>query len=455
MKPGAIFALFIIAIMLLSSLGYYFLGSDSSSNQPANSDVPQQPPAPVQKQYTNSNLQVKVLDTFNTIIVLGPTSEAVIGKIDAQISSIPGVVGIQSEYVTSQLGVQLLYRATVEVSPETDKLLFSNQLPTMVSLLQSFELYQSAVVELPKKLPVQETGLPGGQVGEQTVIDLESQLSQAFVNLNTEKNDLLIVNFQGVFEGSKLIQGGSVEIDNLSKTPQQSSVELTLPLNEFTLRAVGSATMPYAYLTTESSLQEQFSKIPTVTGVAVTVPYLNTLLVVNREDINSLELALQPVISTDDRIESFQFFPTTLSVYLTPGTNLPEIKSFLLAEIEKASLVSREVTFTDPSPSSFYIDMNLSANDNFSLIDGAFIGLVDSYHFTNAQLFQVGRSSLTSITVPDTNQILSLDENNSTFEFLVKPGHTIGEEIESIVTFVYVGEKVIAVQGNERVDQNN
>ncbi|MBI4053606.1 MAG: hypothetical protein HY394_06240 [Candidatus Diapherotrites archaeon] len=282
-------ALFVIVFMVGSTIAFGVLSSDDSGN----GNTPQDGPQPSQQQttiaYEADNVDASIQQLLPSVRIVGKTQDYDFAKIDKAVYAVAGVKKVQSGYQPNADTNGGYYLADISFSPDYNVGFIAEQLQEK-SGLDGLEVYSYAIVEVPKKVGLQNKALNISKEYEFSVQRLTGLVGTSSMPLDKIKM-LLSVSLSG----EKLVNATAIETENSSAQPVAHSTKASLQVSGLENEIVFSGEYALPSGITEKDLNSALSGIADVNAVSIYLSQPAPLGIEIFADENSLEGIAQDV----------------------------------------------------------------------------------------------------------------------------------------------------------------
>lgn len=246
-----VFAIFIVATMVLSILSVLLYSGSPPGNNNAPPQVPQEDATAIA--YRASGVNAIVLQVFPSTVVVARTGAASVGEIEALLGRIDGVAAInKSQFIPRQEGLQENFRTEIRfVSAE--KMAGAFQKIKDVNILSKVQIFMQALVSVPGEVVFRNEDL-----GVEQKYSFPSGQAQAFVSEETQKGDSVKLSMQSEFKGQELSNLVAFEEQNITTTTQLYLVSKEFNVASLENEFAASATAPVA---SRQALEKALSEI--------------------------------------------------------------------------------------------------------------------------------------------------------------------------------------------------
>jgi len=273
----------IIVILFVGSIFGMAVGSNSRSNNTNNTDTNTTPTNPDENKPTEfytAYIDTNVTSIYPQLVVVGQTSEFDQSTIDATFKKIDGV---KKNTISFQKGNDGNIITMIKVLIDAEKK--NNVISEIkkVEFLTSPEIYQSAILSMPKEV----VSLSGDENKTKEYQFTETKLD-GMISSSTETGDELKAQIQIVFKGETPTRFLAIEVQNLTSSPQLMNIEKKLSILEWMPEIRIFATSPITKDFDENKLKEIVGDINSNPGRSIEGALeLNLMGNKNISDINT------------------------------------------------------------------------------------------------------------------------------------------------------------------------
>lgn len=436
----ALFALFIIAIMLFSSIAVISSFSPEGNNFPDN----ETPSQGTQISFSASEVDANVLEAFNSITLSGTTSETNINKIDSEIYALGNVDSIQSQFVQGSSS-EIVYFAQISFS-DSNAVSFLEKVSQNVSSLSNIDAYSLALLQVPSSIEVSNPSLELSKT-----FFPENSLVQAFTTPKTQKGDFLKISLQVTYIGETPAQVLAFEQTNLSRQAIPVAVVLEARVISKKPLLTISGEMPYKSILSSQQLSEKVNSFENVKSSSFQVGSFEKRVVFDiLKDLSDNEVTiLQEAIQSSgiSEISSFTFTSKLTGVkvntYFDDSNSLidlPHLEEKVLNVFSDLGIPEDKVSISEPS-ASFIGTIDLNSEKSGS----TYISLQNFFNKKKISysIFQDSNIFVDKIIDPFTSAYYYVD-NNSVRAF-IKPSSKIGDTVKVRVDATVDEEKIVSI----------
>ena len=211
----------------------------------------------------STNVDASIQQLLPSVRVVGQTRDYDFAKIDKAIYAIAGVKKVQSGYQPNTDANGGYYLADISFSPDYNVGFIAEQLQEK-SGLESAEIYSYAIVEVPKKVGLQNKALNISKEYEFSV-----QRLTGLVGTGSMPLDKIRVFLSVSLSGEKLVSATAIETENASAQPVAHSTKASLQVSGLENELVFSGEYALPSGITEKDLNLALSGLADVNAVSI------------------------------------------------------------------------------------------------------------------------------------------------------------------------------------------
>ncbi len=274
-KKNQAMTIFIVVTMVASTLGFALWYNQDDAQQPTPEPPPIDTPTIINYEGEASG---KVVELFNRVLVIAPTEQAEIGKIDAELYGVEGVRRVISSYLPTsqdvQFGLKLSYRAEVDLDQSIRPADFIKELTENSEHLYGISAWRTSLISLPKEVSLTNPDL--NLTKEHTFDD---PLIQAYLKPETIKGDEVTVALLVGLAGNTISSLIAEEIVNVTASPTNFFIEKEMAINELEPKLVFAGSYNFSKGHTEESIVSKAEALDDVVSAeaAITPPWFYSL----------------------------------------------------------------------------------------------------------------------------------------------------------------------------------
>ncbi|MDO8538060.1 MAG: hypothetical protein Q7S21_04200 [archaeon] len=446
MNKNQIFIAFIILAMLGSTVAFAFFFTDSSQQPPTNT-IPDNT-LPTTIAYSAQDVPVKVYEVFPRMIITATTSEGEIAKINSAIAKTSGIQSFnRTEYKQDSANPsQLLYIAEFFYSPDFSASdVFNSLQENTQGILSNIQSISLALVQVPKTVTFSNADL-----NDSIDYTFSDQLTQAYVSIDTIKDDELLVSIDAKFAGKELVEIVSFEASNLSNQLEQKAETGTFALTSLENRLIVTSSVNYSDYSSQDMLEQDFNSLEDINelqaSISDKIPTLKVAFNFNAAQllIQDLNFALSSnpnIIRLDLTLDKDDIKKASMEVDFNElSTNISDFKQQLILDIKTAGFKNGSFDINE-SVSIMHLDVSFLEGANIKQKASKISSILAQKNYYNSSIKQPGTISPTQI------QDYAID---SPIQAVVSSNHSVGELVEFDITFFTQRGKVVFSQAIEK-----
>ncbi len=444
MKSSQLMSLIVIAVMIASSLGFAMLAAQGS---PTAKPPPSEPPpisSPTVLAFSAEDIDAEVVEIFSSMVLTAKTPQAEIEKIDAELSTTPGIGRFTSRYrlatqeELSQGG--LTYIADVYMKPGYAALDIVEFVSENSRYLTSVQGGVSGLVELPKKVTFENK-----QLDVKRMHEFEDRLVQAYLSVDSRKGDRIKVSLDAEFSGEQISKLLAFEVYNENTAPVQHTITATFTIASLEPRLRVVADINYTYMPDEDALRSEISSVQGVQGLELDVsdPYPVLYLEFDR-NVEELRSDINAALFAVAGVEDVRFYSArdAANIDFDLSADFSRLKSDITAAVESAG--AKLSSLKDPRV-NLLADLNTSPTDALAVSDS--IKALLAPKNIDAKVYQYAAFDANALQSADGNRTYAL--RSGSFNGFAQPGHSIGSAIQLEVFFVSIRDRATSINASE------
>jgi hypothetical protein len=444
-------SIFVILIMIASMAGVAVLMSQPPEEEQPYEQPPQefpeeQPPIETVNTYRSDPFDANVTEIFPSLTLTAQTEETEINLIDAEIYGVQGITRVESQYSTQYNQITaggLTYVADITFQPGLDNQEILDAINAKTTKLTSVDAFSSALLQIPVTLELKNIE-DENDIKEYTFTE---PFTQGYINVDTQKGDMVEAVEQAVFSGENLIQSIAFENRNVTAEPIQLSLTQEVKIDSLTNHSRFGGEVAYAgqdFTVLEAELASfegvEALKLQNMrSGSFIELTFDANQPLETLQDLNENLTGLEGV-STVNFSEQFFYIGFEETSDFTALTQ--NIQSVLTEKTVNAEIVAPSVFLSG--------DLNTVSNDVTGLSEN--ILAVLARENTREPLFmQEASINITEplLVDPETEESFATDQNQTVFNAWLKPGHTVGESVTLTLNATIVRGQVVEIQAIE------
>ncbi|MBN2126841.1 MAG: hypothetical protein JW703_00440 [Candidatus Diapherotrites archaeon] len=443
MKGEQIMALFIVILMIGSIVGFAVWSSEDRNPEPQNQI--QEPFVPTNSiKFTAESVPVKVINTFNYLIITANTNEMEINKIDSEIKSVNGVKQISSRFagdVKDSLSSGMMYIAEITFSAGKNPEELVQEIQAKAVSLTNVQGILNAVVNVPKTVTLSNSDL--NLIKEHEFAETRTQ---ALVLPSTIEGDELLVSLEVSLANSLVTSQTAFEEKNITAEPIPVMLEKELDLNELKPELALIATINRSFFEGNDKTNELIKSVSGITGSNTILARQGNMIKVYFNELNETEFSdlnnsLNEItgINVDSDLNK-----ATVFIQVNAET---EYNSVLNSVEEKISLAEMDFNSLVEPTVSINSDINIESVNSKEIAE-AVNALLEGKEF-EVQIMQKALFSVDKL----------VNENDESFEVtapieaMINPGKTIGEKVNLSIYFYGIRGKAEYLQAEEVMEE--
>lgn len=448
MNKNQIFIAFIILAMLGSTVAYaFFFSAKNPDNAPPTNTIPDNTP-PTQINYSAKDISVKVYEIFPRMIITASTNEAEIAVINSAIAKTKGIESFnRTEYKQDPSNAKgLIYVAeffySSDISPSD---MFNSIQENTQGILSSPQAISLALVQVPKNVVFENTDL-----NESMPYTFTDQLTQAYVSLETIKDDNLLVSIDAKFAGKELIQAISFESTNLTSQLNQETETGTFALSSLENKLIVAASINYSDHISQQELEQDFNSLGDINELQTSISNKIPTLKISFNQ-NGAQLIVQDLnfgLSSNPNVSRLKIVPDPNNIskalmevdFNESTTNISDFKKSLIDSIKLVGFKDASFDINE-SVSIMHLNVSFLENPDISQKASKVSQLLASKNFYNSSIKQPAQIS------PTTIKEYSIDKP---IQAIVFADHKIGDQVKLDITLFTQRGKVVFSQAIEQ-----
>ena len=435
----------VVTIFTLTSIVGFAVLQGSSYNQ--NKDSVGVPDIQNQQQPKTITFQAKKLEAqidkfLPSIKVIGVSNEPNLKKTSEKISNISGVLGIRNTFFNQDPSSKtLLYNAELSIKQES-----FDEITSQIRGFEEFsrvEFARKALLKLPSTIKIKNTALE-----LERDFTFSEPFSEAVVLVSSQEGDFLMVDLSLTLQGEKLLDIEAFQVDNLSlKKAPHNPLNISSQLLDLNKSIVFSGKKSYTGFDL-NKIEKDLNSIKNVKSSIVEVNFKNSIFTVNfikdeNRDLNKLKGTLMS-------LSSLRFLGLEEKENNVVSLNFAPVKKFNSFKKQATVLLSdlniEDLNFINPNV-LFLGEIILFSNESSVKTTKEISKVLNSYNLTGFDFRQTANIELKEIFDSDLNKNYVIDSNK--VSALVKPGHSIEDEINFTLRYFTQRNKVSTAQAIE------
>lgn len=432
----------------------FFFGSpqDSSSNQPPEGILPNDPSIsnPTALRFEAQNVPATVEQLFPTMFVTARTNEPEISKIDLKVSSVGGVKRVNNSFYRQnnpqELAGPLIYIAELSVESNVSR----EQLAEEIGSLEFFSdstVFSVGLVSLPRTVVLSNPDLNLTQ--EHT---FSNPASQAYLNIGTVIGDEISVSLETVLVGKTMQNLLAAEENNLTGAPKIVSMSQEFELSSLENTLVFTASTSGLTEQTSDDVSEKLRALEGISGATVSFsPSSEPIEIIFSEEAKLFQEDLETFFSDYNGVTDFDAnaVERKASVFVDSKQALGEFVPKLRELLDSLDFTVQEIIVPDITLEGQIHTVSIPSQE---LVTQLKIILEES-GVTETSFLQKASVKASELTDPNSNETFEVEGGE--FEAQVSTERRAGETVSLDIFAIASRGKIGSISASKAKKENN